>query len=67
MRKMNNYIDNDLAFPEVMGGMKMPKGTDYRQIWRENEMNADYGREANPEVAMWPKMVDEWLKDIYSR
>lgn len=64
---MQYYIDNELAFPEVMGGMKMPKGTDYRQVWRENEMNAVYEREANLEVAMWPDMVDKWLKDIYNR
>ena len=60
---MQYYIDNEIEIPAPFNEMKLPKGTDYREMYRNSPKDYLKGT-ANPSVAIWPELVDTWLKGI---
>lgn len=61
---MQYYIDNELELPVPFHEVKLPKGTDYREIYRSSPKDYLKGT-ANPAVAVWPDLADAWLEGIY--
>lgn len=61
---MQYYIDNELEIPAPFNEVKLPKGTDYREMYRNSPKDYLKGT-ANPAVAVWPELADAWLRGIY--
>lgn len=62
---MQYYIDNELDLPIPFNGQKFPKGTDYREIYRNSPKDFLKNGKPNKSVALWPELADAWLQEIY--
>lgn len=61
---MQYFIDNGLEFPAPFQDLKLPKGTNYREVFRKEPKDYLTGK-ANPGVALWPELAKQWLDSIY--
>lgn len=62
--KMQYCIDRELPPPAPFDALHLPKGTDYREVFRS--MPKDYLKtEPNPHAAVWPELADRWLQDVF--
>ena len=61
--QMQYYIDNELELPAPFNAIQLPKGTDYREVFR-NQPKDYLITKADPHVAIWPVLADQWLKSI---
>lgn len=63
---MQYYIDNELEPPAPFNAMRLPKGTDYRTVFRSAPK--DYlNTKANAHVAIWPELAQRWLALQWNR
>lgn len=58
------YIDRELELPAPFQELKLPKGTDYREMFCGSPKDYLKGK-ANPCVAVWPELADHWLNALY--
>lgn len=57
---MQYFIDHEMEPPAPFNTMHLPKGTDYREVFRSSPK--DYlNTKANPHVAIWPELAQRWL------
>lgn len=58
------YIDKELDLPAPFQDVKLPKGTDYGEVFSSSPKEYLRGK-ANPCVAVWPDLADNWLRALY--
>lgn len=64
--QMQDYIDRGEELPPPFHTLRLPKGTNYREIFR-NTPKEYLNTPANPHVAVWPSLADRWLKMTFER
>ena len=61
---MQYYIEREEAFPQPFQDLQLPKGTNYREYYRNNPQNPQKLL-PYPLVAIWPELADRWLKTVF--
>lgn len=61
---MQYYIDNEMEMPAPFQALKLPKGTDYREVFRNSPKDYLMAK-ANPHVAVWPRLADDWMRELF--
>lgn len=62
--QMQYCIDNGQPMPAPFQALQLPKGTDYRQVFR-NQPKEYLNNKANRNVAVWPVLADNWLRSRF--
>ncbi|HJB82976.1 MAG TPA: alpha/beta hydrolase [Candidatus Mediterraneibacter intestinavium] len=63
---MQVYLDKGEELPPPFQDMHLPKGTDYREFYRNSPKDYLKGT-PNSAVAVWPDLADRWLKNLFSK
>ena len=61
---MQYYIDRELEMPPPFQGVKLPRGTDYREFYRNSPKEFLKGT-PNRAAAMWTELAGIWLDELF--
>lgn len=64
--QMQYFIDNGQPLPAPFQSVQLPKGTDYRTVFR-SQPKEYLKNTANPNVAIWTTLADNWLRTRFER
>lgn len=62
--QMQYYIDHEMEMPAPFDALHLPKGTDYREVFRNTPKDYLQNMKADPHVAIWPELADRWLRKV---
>ncbi len=63
---MQYHIDHEITLPAPLNTTKLPKGTDFREFFRNSPKPYLQQNKPNPGVAVWPELVHHWLISLHN-